>query len=111
MPYSQLIEEKIEEIIRRWKNLEKKKMFGGICYLLNGNMSLGIYRDYLIVRTGIEVAEKKLKEKDVKPFDITGRVMKGWVMVGERGWRKPEDLKKWILLGKEYALTLPKKES
>ena len=50
MPYSKLIEEKIETIVGGWKKIEKKKMFGGICYLLNGNMCFGIYKEYLIVR-------------------------------------------------------------
>ena len=109
MPYNKLIEEKIDKVVGRWKKIEKRKMFGGICYLLHGNMCFGIYKEYLIVRTGIEAAEKKLKEKNVKPFDITGRVMKGWVMVGGQGWKKQEDLKNWLHLGKEYALTLPKK--
>jgi TfoX/Sxy family transcriptional regulator of competence genes len=109
MPYSKEIEEKIEKVINRWRQIEKKKMFGGICYLLKGNMCFGIYKDYLIVRTGLEVAEKKLKEQNVKPFDITGRPMKGWVMVGEKGWKKQGDLENWLDLGREYALTLPKK--
>ena len=109
MPYSKLIEEKIETIVGGWKKIEKKKMFGGICYLLNGNMCFGIYKEYLIVRTGTEVAEKKLKERNVKPFDITGKALKGWVMVGEQGWRRQEELENWLNLGKEFALTLPKK--
>jgi len=109
MPYSKEIEEKIEEVVGRWKQIEKKKMFGGICYLLKGNMCFGIYKEYLIVRTGLEVAEKKLKERNVKPFDITGRPMKGWVMVGEKGWKGQGDLENWLDLGREYALTLPKK--
>lgn len=78
---------------------------------MNGNMCFGIYREYLIVRTGIEVAEKKLKEKNVKPFDITGKAMKGWMMVGEEGWKRQDDLKEWLNLAKEYGLTLPKKKS
>ena len=109
MPYSKEIEERIEKVVGRWKQIEKKKMFGGICYLLKGNMCFGIYKEYLIVRTGLEVAEKKLKERDVKPFDITGRPMKGWVMVGEKGWKGQGDLENWLDLGREYALTLPKK--
>ena len=109
MPYSRLIEGKIEKIIGRWEKVEKKKMFGGICYLMNGNMCFGIYKDFLIVRTGIDVAEKKLQEKNVRPFDITGKAMKGWVMVEEDGWRKPEDLEKWLDLGKKYVLNLPAK--
>ena len=91
MPYSKEIEEKIEKVIGRWRQIEKKKMFGGICYLLKGNMCFGIYKEYLIVRTGLEVAERKLKERDVKPFDITGRPIKGWVMVGEEGWKRQKD--------------------
>ena len=110
MPYNKLIEEKIEKIVGQWKRMEKKKMFGGICYLIKGNMCFGIYRENLIVRTGIEVADKKLKEKYVKPFDITGKALKGWVMVEEEGWRKQENLENWLNLGKEYTLTLPKKE-
>lgn len=109
MPYSKHIEDKIDKIISRWKRIEKKKMFGGICYLAKGNMCFGIYKEFLIVRTGIEVAEQKLKEKKAKPFDITGRAMKGWVMVEEQGWRKGVDLENWLQLGKEYALTLPEK--
>lgn len=109
MAYSKMIEEKMGKIIGQWKKIEKKKMFGGICYLLNGNMCFGIYKDFLIVRTGIEVAEKKLKEKNVRPFDITGKTMKGWVMVEEGGWSEQEDLRKWLDLGKKYVLSLPGK--
>jgi hypothetical protein len=109
MPYSKEIEEKIEKVIHRWRQIEEKKLFGGRCYLLKGNMCFGIYKEYLIVRTGLEVAEKKLKERNVKPFDITGRPMKGWVMVGEEGWKRQGGLKNWLDLGKEYAVTLPKK--
>jgi TfoX/Sxy family transcriptional regulator of competence genes len=64
MPYNEVIEEKIERIIGRWKNIEKKKMFGGICYLINGNIGFGIYQDYLIVKTGMDVAEKKLEREE-----------------------------------------------
>ena len=109
MAYNRQIEEEIEKVIGRWRQIEKKKMFGGIGYLLKGNMCFGIYKEYLIVRTGLEVAERKLKERNVKPFDITGRPMKGWVMVGKKGWKRQVDLENWLDLGREYALTLPKK--
>jgi TfoX/Sxy family transcriptional regulator of competence genes len=111
VPYNEQLEGNIEKIIGSGKKIEKRRMFGGICYLMNGNMCFGIYKEYLIVRTGIEVAEKKLKEKNVKPFDITGKAMKGWVMVGKQGWKSQGDLKEWLDLGKEYGLTLPKKQS
>ena len=110
MPYSKLIEEKIEKIVGRWKKIEKKKMFGGICYLINGNMCFGIYREYLIVRTGTEVADKKLKERNVKPFDITGKALKGWVMVGEQGWKKQEDWRIGLISGRNMRLPCLRKK-
>ena len=109
MPHSKQIEEKIEEVVGRWKQIEKKKMFGGLCYLLHGNMCFGIYKDYLIIRTDIDLAEKKLKEKNVKPFDITGKPMKGWLMVEENGLKGQVELKNWLDMGKKFALALPKK--
>jgi hypothetical protein len=72
-------------------------------------MSFGIYKDYLIVRAGVETAEEKLRGKHVKPFDITGKVMKGWIMVEKDGWRKPEDMGAWLTIGREFALSLPEK--
>jgi TfoX/Sxy family transcriptional regulator of competence genes len=109
MPYDEQIEKKIQELIDEWKDLDKKKMFGGICYLIHGNMCFGIYKDYLIVRCGVEAAEEKLKGPNTRPFDITGRAMKGWVMVSEPGWKDPEDMVAWLEMGREFALTLPAK--
>ena len=81
MAYNEYLEELIDAATNRWKGRDKKKMFGGVCYLLNGNMCFGIYKDYLIVRLGEEEAAAALKQEGVRPFDITGRPMKGWVMV------------------------------
>ena len=55
------------------------------------------------------MAEQKLTEKNVKPFDITGKPMMGWVMVAEAGWRNEPDMANWLDIGRRYALTLPKK--
>jgi TfoX/Sxy family transcriptional regulator of competence genes len=109
MSYNRSIEENIDTIIRSWENIEKKKMFGGICYLLDGNICFGIWRDFLIVRAGAETAESKLKERHVKPFDITGKPMKGWLMVTEEGMLASERLEEWLLIGRDFALTLPRK--
>ncbi|KAF0220747.1 MAG: hypothetical protein FD174_1071 [Geobacteraceae bacterium] len=109
MPYNKEIEDRIDALIRTWPNIDKKKMFGGICYLINGNMCFGIWKDYLIVRASVETTGKKLQEKHVKPFDITGKPMKGWFMVEQEGWRTPEDLGVWLTIGKDFALTLPEK--
>jgi hypothetical protein len=108
--YSTKLEEKIDAAVKRWQNVEKKKMFGGVCYLLKGNMAFGIYKDSLIVRMDRDLAEKSLQGRNVRPFDITGRPMAGWVMVQEAGWKGAVGLAKWIEAGKRFALSLPEKE-
>ena len=109
MAYNTNLEEKIDTAAKRWQNLEKKKMFGGVCYLLKGNMAFGIWKDFLIVRLDKEEGEKSLKDRHVQPFDITGKPMAGWIMVKEAGWKGQARLDKWIKAGKDHALSLPQK--
>jgi TfoX/Sxy family transcriptional regulator of competence genes len=109
MPYNTALEEKIEDIVKQWDSLEKKKMFGGICYLINSNMSFGVWRDYLIVRMAPELAAEKLNTEHVKEFDITGKPMKGWVMVEKGSWNKKDELTRWLDIGRSFVLSLPKK--
>jgi TfoX/Sxy family transcriptional regulator of competence genes len=109
MPYNKKIEETIDSIIVTWPNVEKKRMFGGVCYLINGNICFGIINDFLIVRAGEEMAREKLREKHVRTFDITGKPMKGWFMVEEKGWKSLVDLNDWLTIGRDYAATLPEK--
>jgi TfoX/Sxy family transcriptional regulator of competence genes len=108
--YNTKLEEKIDAAVKRWQNVEKKKMFGGVGYLLKGNMCFGIYKDNLIVRIDKEQGEQSLKERNVQPLEITGKPMAGWVMVKETGWKSPANLAKWIDTGKRFALTLPEKK-
>jgi hypothetical protein len=110
MAYNIKLEEKIDAAIKRWKNSEKKKMFGGICYLLKGNMAFGIWKDFLIVRMDKEEGNKSLTVRNVQPFDITGKPMAGWIMVKEEGWKNRDGLEKWIGIGKDFALSLPEKK-
>jgi TfoX/Sxy family transcriptional regulator of competence genes len=107
MSYNIELEGKIEALIE--PGFEKKKMFGGIGYLFKGNMGFGIYRDSLVLRLGEENAERLLNEKNTRPFDITGRAMKGWLMVDEAGWRDNDKLAMWLDLARVHALSLPAK--
>ncbi len=109
MPYSTELEKRIDAVTKRWKDIGKKKMFGGICYLLRGNMCFGIWKDSLIVRMEKEQAAASLRQKNVRPFDITGTAMAGWVMVAEAGWKRAAGLSKWLETGKEFAAALPEK--
>jgi TfoX/Sxy family transcriptional regulator of competence genes len=110
MSYSTRLEEKIDAAAKRWKSVEKKKMFGGVCWLLKGNMAFGIWKDFLIVRMDKDTAGKSLADRNVRPFDITGRRMAGWVMVKEAGWKSPTGLAKWIGMGKAFVRSLPEKK-
>jgi TfoX/Sxy family transcriptional regulator of competence genes len=111
MSYSIRLEEKIDTVVKGWKGVGKKMMFGGVCYLLRGNMCFGIWKDALIVRMDKEQAEKSLALRNVLPFDITGRPMAGWVMVEEAGWKSTAGLAKWVGIGKKFAMSLPEKKA
>jgi TfoX/Sxy family transcriptional regulator of competence genes len=109
MPYNEGIEARIQRIVSGWKNTAAKKMFGGVCHLINGNMFSGVYKDFLILRLGEEGSKGALELPFFKPFDITGRPMKGWVMVEEKGFQTDEDLEAWLMKAKAFAETLPSK--
>lgn len=90
-------------------NIEEKKMFGGVGFLLNGNMLVGVWKTSLIVRLGSDAYEDALRERHVKEFDITGRPMKGWVMVESEGVAEDDSLKNWIERANRFVTTLPAK--
>jgi hypothetical protein len=108
--YNTRLEARIDAAAGRWQKVEKKKMFGGLCYLLRGNMAFGIYKDLLIIRMNKEQGAQSLKDRNVKPFDITGRPMAGWVMVKEAGWKGRAGLDRWLGIGKHFARSLPEKK-
>ena len=87
----------------------EKKMFGGVGFLLYGNMAVGVHKDDLIVRVAAEKHDKLIKKKGAKLFDITGRPMKGWLMIEPDGCKTPKQLNTWVKEGVEFALTLPPK--
>lgn len=107
MPYSEELDKRISDVIADW-GTDRKKMFGGICYLINGNMMAGVYKEYLILRLGPEAAEVALKQKHVQPFDITGRPMKGWAMVVNKGMQGKR-LIEWLTQAREFAESLSPK--
>jgi TfoX/Sxy family transcriptional regulator of competence genes len=87
----------------------EKKMFGGIGFLLNGNMACGVNKENLIVRVDPEKHNTLLKKSHVKPFDLTGRPMKGWLLVEAGGVKTEKQLSVWVKEGVEFASTLPAK--
>ena len=109
MAYDEKLDRRIKEMVSGWEKTNEKKMFGGICHLLNGNMFCGVHKEFLILRLGPDRAEDALKLPHVRPFDITGRPMKGWVMVAEDGFKSDKDLKNWLDQARRFVETLPMK--
>ena len=109
MAFSGELAERIRQGLARRKGIEEKKMFGGIGFLLNGNMLVGVWKESLIVRLGPEQGEEALKEPHVKEFDITGRPMKGWVLVEPEGVQHDDQLKGWIQRAVKFVGKLPAK--
>jgi len=109
MAYDEGLAQRVRELLEEKPGFVEKNMFGGICFLLRGNMACGIINEDLIVRVGLEKYEASLKLPHTREFDITGKPMKGWVMVSWEGHETDKDLFNWIQQGVHYALSLPSK--
>jgi len=84
-------------------------MFGGIAFLLNGNMSVGVHKSELIVRLAPEETDAALAQAHTRRFDLTGRPMKGWILVEQGGLKTEAQLSKWVQIAARYAGSLPPK--
>jgi len=109
MAYDEALSKRIDELIKGKKGFTRKKMFGGIAYLLNGNMCVGVHKDELIIRYDPNATGEIDADKYIHPFDITGRSMKGWSLVDSEGV-KGNGLKKWFDLSFSFAKSLPAKK-
>jgi len=109
MAYDEELAGRIRTALGKRHGLSEKKMFGGLAFLLNGNMCCGVHKDELILRLDPAESEAALRQKHVRVFDLTGRPMKGWLLVGTEGMKTAPALAKWVTLGADYAATLPKK--
>ncbi len=109
MAFDEQLAVRVRESFGKRKGLVEKKMFGGVGFLLNGNMCVGVYKSELIVRLPPEDADSAVKEPNVRIFDITGRPMKGWILVAPAGLKTAAKLSKWIEVAAKFAGSLPAK--
>ena len=108
MAYDLTLAERVRAQLRDIPFVEKK-MFGGVGFLIGGNVSCGVYKDDLVVRVDPEKHNALLKKPHAKPFDITGRPMKGWLLVEPDGLRTAKQLIAWVRESVEFASSLPPK--
>jgi TfoX/Sxy family transcriptional regulator of competence genes len=109
MAFSEKLAVRIRQQLAGKRGVTEKKMFGGVGFLLNGNMCVGVWKDSLIVRLAPEEAEAALREAHVAEFEITGRSMKGWALVGPDGVDDDDSLHVWIQRCVKFVQKLPAK--
>jgi hypothetical protein len=109
MAFDETLAARIRDALARHRNVEEKKMFGCICFFLNGNAVAGVWKHRLIVRLGPNEGEAALREPDVRAFDITGKPMRNWVAVEPEGVEDDDQLGAWIERATKFVRTLPKK--
>lgn len=109
MAYDERLAERVREALTTRADVSEKKMFGGLCFLLGGNMACGIVGDELMVRTGPDAWTDVLALPHAREMDFTGRSLKGFVYVASRGLEDDAALDSWIRRGADYAASLPPK--
>lgn len=109
MAYSEPLAERIRSVLKGMKEVSERKMFGGLAFMFNGNMNVGVLDDMLVLRLNEELVTAALKQPHTKPMDFTGKPMKTMVYVLPEGIRTDSDLAHWIQTGLEFAKTLPPK--
>lgn len=109
MAYDEILAERVRSHLAGMPLLVEKKMFGGIGFLLQGNMACGVHGENLIVRVDPQEYETLLARPHVRPFDMTGKPMRGWIFVLPEGVESQAELAEWIKMGLEYAGSLPGK--
>jgi TfoX/Sxy family transcriptional regulator of competence genes len=109
MAYDKGLAQRVREILEDEPGFDEKKMFGGMCFLLFGNMVCGIIKDDLIVRVGADKYAEALNIPHTRKFDITGKPLKGWVMVLAAALDDDEELDDWVQKAVSFVRTLPPK--
>ncbi|TVS16056.1 MAG: TfoX family protein [Planctomycetaceae bacterium] len=107
MAYSDSLARRVRHAMAQYRGSTEKKMFGSLALLLNGNMCVGVWKSSLIVRLGPEQAETALKEAHVVEFDVTGRPMRGWVVVEADGLETDDQLSGWVQRAVRFVEGLP----
>ena len=111
MAYSEALATRLREVLSQSKGIVEKKMFGGLCFLLDGKMVCGVLKDDLIAKIGRENHERIAAHEHVRPFDFTGKPMMGMIYVAPAGLKTKKELSKWVEMATAHVKTLPPKNA
>ena len=109
MAFDEGLAERIRDAVQEQAGMSERKMFGGLCFMCEGNMSFGVVGSELMVRVGADAYEAALALPHAREMDFTGRSMRGMVYVDEAGISEDEDLDRWLRRGLDFAGSLPPK--
>ena len=109
MANDELLNQRIRQILSNRESVSERKMFGGACFMIGGNMCVGTWKGSLIVRLDKKNHHETLVEPHTKPADMNGRVMKGWALVEPAGIESENDLAVWVDRAARFAESLPPK--
>ena len=110
MPYDEGLAERLREQFQDRSDVEEKKMFGGLCFMLSNHMCCGIVKDTLMARVGTDNYKKCLARKHTREMDFTGKAMKGMVYVTPEGIESDTDLAEWVGFCSSFVESLPPKK-
>ena len=110
MAYDLGLAERIRSLLARHGDFSERKMFGGICFMMNGHMCCGVIKTDLVLRLTPDEADRALKQPHVRPMDFTRKPMKSMIYVSAQGIDADEDLHRWVELARSIARELPPKE-
>jgi TfoX/Sxy family transcriptional regulator of competence genes len=108
--YDEDLANRIRELVADVPGVTEKKMFGGLAFLINGNMSVSASgQGGLLLRVDPEQTDKLTEQKHAEPFVMRGRAMQGWLRVAPEGLKTKRELERWVRKGVDYARSLPAK--
>ena len=109
MSFDEAVAQRVRKALAGSQDVVEKRMFGGVAFMVRGNMCCGVIGDRLMLRVGPVGYDTALSRPHAKPMDFTGRPMKGMIYVEPAGFASPMDLKRWIEIAMEFTLSLPAK--
>jgi TfoX/Sxy family transcriptional regulator of competence genes len=107
--YDETLAERARQVLSAREDVVERKMFGGIAWMVAGNMACGVLGDELVVRVGPDDTDKALAEAHTRPFEMGGRTSRGFVLVAPEATADEADLAGWVDAGADFAASLPPK--
>jgi TfoX/Sxy family transcriptional regulator of competence genes len=109
MPYDDQLAQRVRDVLRQRQDVAERKMFGGVAFLVNGNMCCGVNGERLVLRLGPEGAEEALGRPHTRPMDFTGKAIKSMIYVEADGVASDTELRSWVEWALDHARSLPPK--